>query len=239
VRGNQVFGECFYATIDSITSTDESFPDEDFFPDISGLYFDDMPDDANTNANLNANANANLNVNVNPPATPYAICSYLFQFLLQFLVLAFRIDVICLSMLDVIYSSILLVCMIRLILAIIIMLYYWLFQIKSYGKLFIFSKIQKPDYRQLNPTGLAAVTRPPPFDGVHYKRWRTRAVLWLKNLGCYSTTLGRPEGNLSPAQDEAFQKVNIMFMGALFNILDDNIVDTYMSFNMARMHGMH
>jgi hypothetical protein len=40
-------------------------------------------------------------------------------------------------------SSILLVCMIRLIPAIIIMLYYWLFRIKSYGKLLIFS-IENP-----------------------------------------------------------------------------------------------
>jgi hypothetical protein len=47
--------------------------------------------------------------------------------------------VICLSVLDVICSSILLVYMIRLIPAIIIMLYYWLFRIKSYGKLLIFS----------------------------------------------------------------------------------------------------
>jgi hypothetical protein len=134
---------------------------------------------------------------VNPPAAPYANCTHLFQFLLQFLVLAFGIDVISLSVLDVICSSILLVCMIRLIPAIIIILYYWLFQIKSYGKLLIYSTIQKPDYRQLSPTGLAATTRPPPFDGVHYKRWHTRAVLWLKNLGCYSATLGRPEGDLS------------------------------------------
>jgi hypothetical protein len=127
-------------TTDGITSTDDSYPDEDFFPDISSLYIDDMADaNANANVNLNANANANLNANVNPPAAPYAICSYLFQFLLQFLVLAFGIDVICLSVLDVIYSSILLVCMIRLIPAIIIMIYYWLFWIKSYGKLLIYS----------------------------------------------------------------------------------------------------
>jgi hypothetical protein len=53
----------------------------------------------------------------------------------------------------------------------------------------------------------------------------------LKNLGCYSATLGRPEGDLSPAQEEAFQKVDTMFIGALFNILGDNIVDTYMSFD--------
>jgi hypothetical protein len=101
-------------------------------------------------------------------------------------------------------SSILLVCMIQLIPAIIIMLYFCLFQIKSYGKLLIFSTIQKPDHRQLNRTGLAAATRLPPVNGVHCKRWRTRTVLWLKNLGCYSATLGRHDGDLAPAQEEAF-----------------------------------
>jgi hypothetical protein len=128
VRGDQVFGERFCATTDGITSTDDSFPEEDFFPDISALYIDDMADDAGANAN----ANANLNANANPPTAPYAIFFYLFQFLLQFLVLAFGVDVICLSLLDMICSSILLVCMIRLIHAIIIMLYYCLFWIKSY-----------------------------------------------------------------------------------------------------------
>jgi hypothetical protein len=63
-------------------STDDSFLDEDFFPDISALYINDMADDAGANVNANANANANLNANANPPAAPYAICSYLFQFLL-------------------------------------------------------------------------------------------------------------------------------------------------------------
>jgi hypothetical protein len=139
VRGDQVFGERFCATTGGITSTDDSFPDEDFFPDISALYIDDMADDAGANANINANTNANLNANANPPAAPYAICSYLFQFRLQFLVVALGIDVISLSVIDVICSSILLVCMIRLIPAIIIMLYYWLFRIKSYGKLLIYS----------------------------------------------------------------------------------------------------
>jgi hypothetical protein len=73
VRGDQIFGERFCATTDGITSTGNSFPDEDFFPDISGLYIDDMADS-------DTSANANLNANVNPPATPYAICSYLFSF---------------------------------------------------------------------------------------------------------------------------------------------------------------
>jgi hypothetical protein len=63
-------------------STDNSFPDEDFFPDISGLYIDNMADDVAADVNLKSNLNANLNADVNPPAAPYAICSYLFQFLL-------------------------------------------------------------------------------------------------------------------------------------------------------------
>jgi hypothetical protein len=116
VRGDQIFGKRFCTTTDGITSTDDSFPDEDFFPDISSLYIDDMADDAGANAN--ANLNANVNLNVNPPAAPYAICTHIFQFMLQFFVLAFGIDVIPLS---------------------IILLYYWLFRIKSYGKLLIFS----------------------------------------------------------------------------------------------------
>jgi hypothetical protein len=78
VRGDQVFGERFYVTTDGITSTDDSFPDEDFFPDISNLYIDDMADDASANANANLNANTNLNANVNPLAAPYAICTHLF-----------------------------------------------------------------------------------------------------------------------------------------------------------------
>jgi hypothetical protein len=100
---------------------------------------DDDGANANANTNTNANLNANLKANANPHVAPYAICSYLFQFLLQFLVLAFGVDVICLSLLDMIWSSILLVCMIRLIHAIIIMLYYYLFWIKSYGKFLIYS----------------------------------------------------------------------------------------------------
>jgi hypothetical protein len=59
VRGDQVFGERFCATTDAITSTNE-----DFFPDISGLYIDDMADDAGAN--------------MNPPTAPYTICTHLF-----------------------------------------------------------------------------------------------------------------------------------------------------------------
>jgi hypothetical protein len=107
VRGDQVFRERFGAITDGNMSTVDFFHDEDFFSDISSLYINDMADD--TDVNLDANVNQNKNLNENAPATPYAIFSYLFQFLLQFLVLAFRINVICISWLDAICSYILLV----------------------------------------------------------------------------------------------------------------------------------
>ena len=139
MRGDQVFGERVCATTDGITSTDHYFPDEDFFPDLSSLYIDAMADDTGVNANLNPN----LNANPIPPPAPYVICSYLvqflLQFLLQFLVLALGIDVICLFWLNMICSFVLLVYMIRLILALIVMIYYYLFRIKYYGNLLIFS----------------------------------------------------------------------------------------------------
>jgi hypothetical protein len=83
----------------------------------------------------------------------------------------------------------------------------------------------------MNASGLAAATRPPPFDGMHYIRWCMRAVLWFHNLSCYSATLGKPKGGLSPTHEEAFQKTDGMFKVALFSVLCENIVDTYMSFD--------
>ncbi|KAK1684503.1 hypothetical protein QYE76_045351 [Lolium multiflorum] len=82
----------------------------------------------------------------------------------------------------------------------------------------------------MNSSGISAATRPPLFDGSHYKRWRTRAVLWFENLNCDSALLGKPEGDLSPAQEEGYKKVHAMFKAALFSILADNVVDPYMTF---------
>ncbi|KAK1684077.1 hypothetical protein QYE76_044925 [Lolium multiflorum] len=85
--------------------------------------------------------------------------------------------------------------------------------------------------RQINSSSVAAATRPPLFDGMHYKRWRTKAVLWFTNLGCFSATDARPEGPLSAEEQEKFEKVDAMFKAALFSILGDNIVDPYMAFD--------
>ncbi|KAK1696021.1 hypothetical protein QYE76_012718 [Lolium multiflorum] len=80
-------------------------------------------------------------------------------------------------------------------------------------------------------SSIVAATRPPSFDGMHYKRWRTKAVLWFTNLGCFSATDARPEGPLSGEEQGKFEKVDAMFKAALFSILGDNIVDPYMAFD--------
>ena len=50
-------------------------------------------------------------------------------------------------------------------------------------------------------------------------------------MGCYDATKGKPEGDLNPAQLEAFEKIDTLFKGALLSVLDDFIVDSYMSFD--------
>ena len=74
-RGDQVFGERNRATADS-----DYFPNDEFFPDISGLFIDDMGD------NLDVAAAA---------AAPYIYLSFLYDILLEFLCLAFAVDWIC------------------------------------------------------------------------------------------------------------------------------------------------
>jgi CobQ-like glutamine amidotransferase family enzyme len=67
--------------------------------------------------NIDANATAAI-----AQDAPYVTLSSLYQILLEFLVLAFGVDVIGLSCLDMVCLSIMLVCMISLITGFIIML---------------------------------------------------------------------------------------------------------------------
>jgi hypothetical protein len=49
MRCDQFFGECFGATTNDIISIEDSFPDNDFFLDISRLYLNDMVEDTDVN----------------------------------------------------------------------------------------------------------------------------------------------------------------------------------------------
>ena len=77
------------------TSSDDEFPNDDFFPDVSDLF-------------------GNLNMGDSSAAATAATASYvilncLFQIMLEFFILAFGVDVIGLSPIDVICSSTLLI----------------------------------------------------------------------------------------------------------------------------------
>ena len=51
---------------------------------------------------------------------------------------------------------------------------------------------------------------------------------------CYDATKGKPEGDLNPTQQEAFQNMDTLFKAALLSVLDDSIVDLYMLFDSGK-----
>ena len=51
---------------------------------------------------------------------------------------------------------------------------------------------------------------------------------------CYDATKGKPEGDLNPTQHEAFENMDTLFKAALLSVLDDSIVDSYMSFDSGK-----
>ena len=87
---------------------------------------------------------------------------------------------------------------------------------------------------QFTLSGFAALLKPPTFKGVQYKRWRTRAVYWFQIMCCYDATKGKPEGDLNPTQQEAFQNMDTLFKAALLSVLDDSIEDSYMLFDSGK-----
>lgn len=61
--------------------------------------------------------------------------------------------------------------------------------IKLYGKLLA---IQKPDMcRQFSTIAFTVTLKPPPFEGVNYKIWRARAVLWLTTMNYFHVSKGK------------------------------------------------
>ena len=48
---------------------------------------------------------------------------------------------------------------------------------------------------------------------------------------CYHATKGKPEGDLNPTQQEAFENMDTLFKATLLSVLDDSIMDSYMSFD--------
>ena len=77
------------------------------------------------------------------------------------------------------------------------------------------------------------------IEGIHYKRWHVRAVLWFQTMRSYDATLGKRNGVLDPQEEQAFQKMDTMFKAALLSVLGENIVDAYASIDNGKICGMH
>ncbi|XP_073357895.1 uncharacterized protein [Aegilops tauschii subsp. strangulata] len=82
---------------------------------------------------------------------------------------------------------------------------------------------------QFSPIAFAATLKPAPFEGVNYKRWRARAVLWLTTMNCFHASKGKPEGELTAEQEQTFQATDTLFRGAVLSVLGDKIVDPFMT----------
>ena len=99
------------------TSSDDEFLNDDFFPDVSDLF---------DNLNM-GDAAATAATTIQP--TLYMILNCLFRIMIEFFILAFGVDVISLSPIDVICSSTLLICIIDFITVYMIMFYQFIIRI--------------------------------------------------------------------------------------------------------------
>ncbi|XP_071683400.1 uncharacterized protein [Lolium perenne] len=226
-RGDKVFGERSTATagFNIDTEADDYFPNDDFFPDISNL-FSDMA--------LNSD-----NGNAGSSSGPYVFLLSFYEIIILFLLLAtssgsLSANILLFSIsLDMFLLYSMVICMTSLISNFLVMFYPMFYLIKSWGKLLIYSTIQKP-YRHYSPVSFASSLKPPPFEGVNYKRWRARAILWLTTMRCFDATKGKPEGELTPLKEKAFEDADTLLRGAIISVLGENIVDSYLSISTGK-----
>ena len=194
-----------------VTGTPDS--DDDFFPDVDNLLSDMAGEDVDPKSSAPV-----------ADTVPYVFLLFLLVVLPQFLVLVFALDMLgstsymqlaILSGLDMFshgsYMNMLFTFslsnrMACFITAILVMLYLVFLLIKSFGKLFIFPTIQKPYYRQFTPSGFAASIRPPMFEGIHYKRWRVRTVLWFQTMSSYDALSANLKESMMLKRNKLFRK---------------------------------
>src|SRR5438132_6717221 len=47
-------------------------------------------------------------------------------------------------------------------------------------------------------------------------------------MRCFDASNGKPEGDLTPAEEKVFQEADTLFRGAVLSVLGENIIDSYM-----------
>jgi len=101
-------------------------------------------------------------------------------------------------------------------------------------KLLLFPTIKKPDRHLAMTKGYTDAMKPEKFTGVNFKRWQTRAQLWLMAMGVF-WVMGNP-----PALPLGFEKevqeftvATTNFVGCVLNVLSDQLCDVYMNIKSA------
>jgi hypothetical protein len=104
-----------------------------------------------------------------------------------------------------------------------------IFWIKLKLKMRINLTIQKPDIRHFSVSGFAIALKPSePFDGIFYKRWRSKMILWLTAMNCYHAAWGKPE-QFTPEDERMFDVIDNLFRGTMIGVLANKYVDSYLT----------
>jgi hypothetical protein len=108
------------------------------------------------------------------------------------------------------------------------------FWIKLKLKMPISLTIQKTDIRHFSVSSFIAMLKPnKPFDGMFYKRWHSKMILWLTLMNYYHTTHGKPE-QFTPKEERMFNVANNIFRCAVIGAFANKYVDSYLTCTSAK-----
>ena len=88
-------------------------------------------------------------------------------------------------------------------------------------KLLFIPTIQKP-YRHLVMAGFSDAMKPEKFTGVNFKRWQTRAQLWLSAMGAFWVVSNPPALPLGSEKEvQEFTMATTIFVGYVLSVLSN------------------
>ena len=102
------------------------------------------------------------------------------------------------------------------------------------AKLLLFPTIQKPDRHLAMTKGYTDAMKPEKFTGVNFKRWQTRAQLWLTAMGVFWVVGNPPALPLGSEKEvEEFTAATTIFVGCVLSVLSNQLCDVYMNIKSA------
>jgi len=100
-------------------------------------------------------------------------------------------------------------------------------------RLMFIPTIQKP-YRHLVMAGFFDAMKPEKFTGVNFKRWQTRAQLWLSAMSVFWVVGNPPALPIGSEKElQEFTAATTIFIGCVLSVLSDQLCDVYMNIKSA------